>query len=50
MSDQTAGLALAAVGACLLWSAWALVLAGLLLLVLPEVTAVRARSREVARR
>ncbi len=43
MSAQTAGLSLVAVGAALLWSAWALVIAGLLLLVVPELAALARR-------
>lgn len=43
MSAQTAGLALVAVGAALLWSWWALVIAGALLLVVPELAALRRR-------
>ncbi len=43
MSAQTAGLSLVAVGATLLWSAWALVIAGLLLLVVPEFAALARR-------
>lgn len=43
MNAQTAGLSLVAVGAALLWSAWALVIAGLLLLVVPELAALARR-------
>jgi hypothetical protein len=43
VSAQTVGLALAAVGATLLWSAWALVIAGLLLLVVPELASLARR-------
>lgn len=43
MNAQTAGLSLAAVGAAILWSAWALVIAGVLLLVVPELAALRRR-------
>jgi hypothetical protein len=38
---QTVGLVLAAVGLYLLWSPWALVIAGALLLVVPELVAAR---------
>jgi len=39
---QVAGLVLAAVGAALLWSSWALVIAGAVLVIVPElVEAVR---------
>jgi hypothetical protein len=43
VSAQIAGLTLAAVGAALLWSAWALVIAGVLLLVVPELAALARR-------
>lgn len=37
MSAQVVGVVLAAVGAWQLWSPWALILAGALLLVVPEL-------------
>jgi hypothetical protein len=40
---QTAGLITAAVGAAVLWSAWALVIAGVLLLVVPELVSLARR-------
>lgn len=40
---QTAGLICAAVGAAVLWSAWALVIAGVLLLVIPELAGLARR-------
>jgi hypothetical protein len=43
VTAQTAGVVLLATGAALLWSAWALVAAGVLLLVLPELVALRGR-------
>lgn len=49
MSTQTTGLVLLAVGATLLWSAWALVLAGVLLVVVPDVVALVQRRRRSAR-
>lgn len=49
MSTQTTGLVLAAVGVTLLWSAWALVVAGVLLVAVPELASgvryLQARSR-----
>lgn len=43
---QAAGLVLVAVGAWLLWSPWALVIAGLLMLVVPEIAqALKAVKR-----
>lgn len=50
MSAQTAGLTLVGVGAALLWSWWALVIAGALLLVVPELVATVRRGDRVARR
>jgi hypothetical protein len=47
VTTQTAGLCLAAVGACLLWSAWALVIAGVLLLLVPELAACEAAEASV---
>lgn len=41
MNAQTVGLILAAIGGTLLWSAWALIIAGALLVVVPEVVALR---------
>lgn len=49
MSTQTTGLVLLAVGATLLWSAWALVLAGVLLVVVPDVVALVQRRRQAVR-
>ncbi len=40
---QAAGLIVAAIGATLLWSPWALVIAGVILLVVPELIARKAR-------
>lgn len=40
---QLLGIAALAVGVALLWSPWALVIAGVLLIVLPEIEAVRRR-------
>jgi hypothetical protein len=45
MDTQTAGLILAALGATLLWSPWALVIAGILLIVVPEVASSVRRRR-----
>lgn len=42
---QSLGVALAAAGAWLLWSPWALVVAGVLLVVAPEVGALLERRR-----
>lgn len=50
MSTQTIGLSLAAVGAALLWSAWALVIAGVLLILVPEAAAVIRRTDERVKR
>lgn len=50
MTTQTAGLCLAAVGGALLWSAWALVIAGVLLVVVPELATTVRRGDEAARR
>lgn len=44
MSTQTTGLALASIGAALLWSAWAFVIAGVLLIVVPELAAIARRA------
>lgn len=41
---QTAGLICAAVGVAVLWSPWALVIAGVLLLVVPELAGLARRS------
>lgn len=43
MSAQTAGLSLVAVGTAVLWSAWALVIVGVLLLIVPELAALARR-------
>jgi hypothetical protein len=43
VTAQVVGIVLAAVGATLLWSAWALVVAGVLLLVVPELAALRGQ-------
>lgn len=48
MSTQTSGLCLLAVGAALLWSAWALVVAGVLLIVVPEITRAVSQHRQIA--
>lgn len=48
VNAQTLGVILAAVGATLLWSAWALVIAGVVLVVVPELVAV-ARRRAARR-
>ncbi|MEI4273917.1 hypothetical protein TEK04_19525 [Klenkia sp. LSe6-5] len=45
MSAQTTGLTLLAVAGTLLWSAWALAVAGALLIVVPEVAALVRRRR-----
>lgn len=45
MSAQLAGVVLAAVGAWLLWSPWALVVAGAALVVVPELVALRGERR-----
>lgn len=50
MSAQTAGLVLLAVAGLLLWSAWALVIAGVLLLVVPEVVDTVRRGERRAKR
>jgi hypothetical protein len=50
VSAQTAGLCLAAVGAALLWSEWALVIAGVLLILVPEVAATVRRGDRAAKR
>lgn len=44
MSAQLAGAVLVGVGAALLWNVWALVIIGLLLLVVPELAAMRRRT------
>lgn len=41
--EQMIGAVLVGVGAALLWSAWALVVTGTLLLVIPELIAARRR-------
>lgn len=41
MNPQLVGAVLVAVAAWLLWSAWALVIAGVLLIVVPELAALR---------
>lgn len=45
MNPQFVGSVLVTVGAALLWSVWALVIAGVLLMVVPEVVAARRRRR-----
>ncbi len=45
MNAQTIGLALLALGAAALWSPWALVIAGALLVFVPELAAAVRRAR-----
>lgn len=45
VSTQTSGVILLAVAGALVWSAWALVVAGVLLLTVPEVLALHRRRR-----
>ncbi len=50
MSAQTVGLSLIAVGLAVLWSFWALVIAGFLLVMVPEFAAFVRRSDRKAKR
>lgn len=50
MSTQDAGLLAVAVGMTLLWSEWALVIAGLLMLLIPEIAAMVRRGDRAARK
>lgn len=51
MSDQTVGAVMVAVGGALLWSAWVLVVVGVLAVLLPEVLGyVRLRRARAASR